>query len=297
MDRCRFVCFTFVLAVVGCGPGKATGDGSASDSDGETVSGSGATDTDGGSDYGDCDDYLECVAAIDPGMYPATEMAFGPESACWRTDPQVREGCLSACTAGLEAFAEAFPDEAKCGGTGSESTGGPEPTTGGPEPTTDGGINGHFLLAVSTTVDRGLPLQFIARNEVTEVNGAQQVSICLQSLSLKQGSVLQPREPVGDPLCFADLPIVNDEFVLDIGILHLDGLANPITSAAIVANLILEAEIEGEDFYCGRVTGDFTDPPVGAIDGSTFAAVRLDDVKVLPDPVIIDCQGTSVTDN
>lgn len=290
-----------VVLLLACSPGKETGEGPASDSGGETTVGTSATDTGGSGSYGDCDDYLECLGAIAPDMVAAAYMAYGPESACWHTNAQVMEGCLGACTAGLAAFGEAYPDEPKCGGgSGGETTSEPEPTTGGPEPTTGGpaaaGISGFFLLAVATTVDPGKPFQFLARNEVTEVDGAQKVSICLQPLSLSQGSVLKPREPVGEPLCFPEIQLDDDSFMLQTGVMKIAGGANPITGADLVMSLIFLAGIESDDFYCGNVAGEVMDPPVGSIVGSTFAAVRLDDVKVLPDPVLIDCFGTSVTD-
>lgn len=185
--------------------------------------------------------------------------------------------------------------------TGPEpTTTGPDPTTTGPEPTTGGptgiGITGDFLLAVSTTVDRSKPFQFIARNVVSEVDGQLVMSTCLQPLSLAQGKVTTPREPVGDPLCFADVPLGGGTFMLDLGVVMIAGATNPITGSDIVASLVLSGTIQGEDAYCGTVSGMVVDPPVGLIDGSTFAAVRLTDPGVLPVPVVIDCMGTSVSD-
>lgn len=168
-----------------------------------------------------------------------------------------------------------------------------EATTGGPEMF---GITGDFLLAVSTTVDRDKPLQFIASSVVTGTDGAPELSICLQPLTLGQGKVTTPREPVGDPLCFEGLAIVDGEFTLDMGIVMVSGMANPITGANIVASLLLAGTIESDDFYCGAVDGEVLEPPVGNIAGSTFAAVRLADVSVLPDPVVVDCDGRAVTD-
>jgi len=197
--------------------------------------------------------------------------------------------------------------------TGGVSTGGsvgsvgsttdePGPTTGatGSEPTTGApelfGITGEFLLAVGMSLDRDKPLQFIASSVVTMTDGAPQLSICLQPLSLAQGKVTTPREPVGDPLCFEGLAIVDGEFTIDMGVVMVTGMANPITGADIVASMIMAATIESDDFYCGAVTGEVLEPPVGDITGSTFAAVRLADVNVLPDPVIVNCDGYSVTD-
>jgi len=64
-----------------------------------------------------------------------------------------------------------------------------------------------------------------------------------------------------------------------------------------MSSVILAGTVKSDDLYCGTVTGEVTEPPIGSIEGSSFAAVRLSDVKVLPDPVVIDCAGKSVTDN
>lgn len=162
--------------------------------------------------------------------------------------------------------------------------------------TIEGDISGDFLLAVSTTVDLSKPLQFIATNTVTEADGKQTLATCLQPLTLTQGKVLVPRVPIGDPLCFAGLEIVDGAFTIDAGIVMVTGEANPITGANIVASLVMAGTIQSDDLYCGTVTGEVMEPPVGDITGSSFAAVRLTDTAVLPNPVIIDCKGTSVTD-
>jgi len=158
-------------------------------------------------------------------------------------------------------------------------------------------ISGEFLLAVSTTVDRSKPLQFLATNTVTEQDGARTLSTCLQPLTLEVGKVLTPREPVGAPLCFEGLPIVDGSFVIDAGEVAVDGTANPITASNIVATLLMAGSIKSEDLYCGAVSGVVLVPEiVGSIDGSSFAAVRVADMAALPDPVVVDCMGSSVTD-
>lgn len=163
--------------------------------------------------------------------------------------------------------------------------------------TIEGDISGDFLLAVSTTVDLSKPLQFIATNTVTlDADGKTMLKVSLQPLSLEQGKVTTPRLPVGDPLVFENIEIVNGKFTLDAGTVMVTGMANPITGSDIVASLIMTANIMGEDLYCGSVTGDVMSPLMVSIEGSTFAAVRLADVKVLPDPVVITCGGDAVTD-
>jgi hypothetical protein len=190
---------------------------------------------------------------------------------------------------------------------GQSSTGGPSPTgepgstsyTGVTEAT--GGIdaydiNGDFLLAVSTTVDRTKPLQFIATNTVTETDGKLVLSTCLQPLSLTMGKVTVPREPIGDPLCFDELEIADNKFTVDAGVVMVTGMANPITGSDIVASLVMAAEIQSDDLYCGTVSGMVMMPLELDIMGSSFAAVRLADKAVLPKDVLIDCMGTTLTD-
>ncbi|MBK7827503.1 hypothetical protein [Nannocystis sp.] len=188
------------------------------------------------------------------------------------------------------------------------TTGGPDSTTDGPDSTTSGpdsttgaptlfDLNGDFLLAVSTTVDRSHPFQYIATNSVTEMNGKLLLSTCLQPLTLDIGKILTPRQPLGEPLCFADVALVDGKFTLDMGSVAIAAMTNPITGSDIaLSSLVLAGTIQSDDLYCGTVTGEVTQPPVGSIEGSSFAAVRLTDVKLLPDPVVIDCKGTSVTD-
>lgn len=208
------------------------------------------------------------------------------------------------CGPDPEGKFEEFTEQTKEGTGGAESTGDPGTTTdeptGGTAATTGGpvafDISGDFLLAVSTTVDRSKPLQFIATNTVTEMDGKMLLDSCLQPLTLMAGKVTMPREPIGDPLCFKGLEVVDGQFTLDAGVVMVTGMANPITGANIVASLIMAGTIQSDDLYCGTVTGTVMEPPVGDIAGSSFAAVRLADKTVLPNPVTIDCKGTTVTD-
>ncbi len=160
-----------------------------------------------------------------------------------------------------------------------------------------GDISGQFLFAVSTTVDISKPFQFIATNTVTTDDaGVTTMRVELQPLSLTQGKTTEPREPVGDPLVFTDIPVVDGRFLLDAGEITLVGSANPITGSDIVATLKMTGNILGDAFYCGSVTGDVVSPLQLNIDGSTFAAERLEDPSVLPTNVQIDCEGATVTD-
>lgn len=160
-----------------------------------------------------------------------------------------------------------------------------------------GDINGDFLLAVSTTVNPPTPLQFIATNTVTmDEDGKLLLSVSLQTLTLKQGQVTNPRQPIDEPLVFKDLPLVDGKFTIDAGTVMVSGMANPITGANITATLVMAGTIMEDDFYCGSVDGEVLDPPVGSIAGSEFAAVRLTDKTKLPTDVTINCARETVTD-
>lgn len=232
-----------------------------------------------------------------------TTMRLQAASACLGGGLMMLAACGPDPEGKFDEFVEQTRDDAGLKTTGMGETTA-EPTT--TDATTETGdtatetadINGDFLLAVSTVVDKSKPLQFIATNTVTGEPGAQVLSVCLQALTLEQGKVLVPRQPIGEPLCFMDLPIaVDGTFTIDAGEVKVDGMANPITGANIVATLVMAGEIKDSDFYCGTVTGEVKEPPIGTIDGSTFAAVRLADKTVLPTDVIINCAKTpTVTD-
>lgn len=205
------------------------------------------------------------------------------------------------CGPDAEGKFDEFVEQTKEDSVGASSTGGPGTTTEEPTGSSTGGpaaydISGDFLLAVSTTVDRSKPLQFIATNTLVDNGGKLALDTCLQPLTLMQGKVTVPREPIGEALCFKGLEVKDGAFTIDAGIVMVTGEANPITGANIVASLIMMGTVQSDDLYCGTVTGEVMEPPVGAVDGSTFAAVRLTDKTMLPNPVTIDCKGTTVTD-
>jgi hypothetical protein len=161
-----------------------------------------------------------------------------------------------------------------------------------------GDINGQFLMAISTVIAVDLPLQFLVTNTLTVTeDGTTVVSAELQPLSLNPGARTKPREPVGDPLSFAGVEVVDGKFAIDAGTVMVTGAANPITGSDIVATLRLEANIISEDFYCGKVLGDVTSPLMASIEPATFAAVRVADPTMLPADVTINCEGATVTDD
>lgn len=158
-------------------------------------------------------------------------------------------------------------------------------------------ISGTFLLAVSTVISADLPLQFIVTNTMkTNMDGSVTLDSSLQPLALDLSSVTMPRTPVGDPLEFMNLPIVDGQFEIDAGTVMVTGMANPVTGSDIEATLLMKGQIEGVDFYCGSIEGDLVSPLMSTLKGSTFAAVRLTDPMVLPTDVTINCAEKTVTD-
>lgn len=158
-------------------------------------------------------------------------------------------------------------------------------------------ISGQFHLAISTIIAPDLPMQFIATNEVTDDgSGGKLLKSCLQPLTLEQGKVTTPRMPIGEPLCFENLPVGDGTFVIDAGVVKVTGMANPVTGGDIEATLTLNGTIISADFYCGDITGDVMSPLMAPLAGSTFAAVRLTDPSMLPVDVTKNCKGDTITD-
>ncbi len=225
----------------------------------------------------------------------------------WRAGLLAGAVVLAACGPDPAGKYQEFIDDTRESSTGMTEPTGPgtsEPAT--TEPGTSTGdtpvevfdISGDFLLAVSTVVDPVKPLQFIATNTVTmDADGGQVLDVCLQPLTLMQGKVTVPREPIGEPLCFKGVVIVYGGFVIDAGTVAVTGMANPITQSDIVASLVMTGKVEDADFYCGTVNGEVMEPPLGSIEGSNFAAVRLADKTMLPTDVTYNCDRATVTDS
>lgn len=165
-----------------------------------------------------------------------------------------------------------------------------------PDPGID--LTGTSLLAISTTVSKDLPLQFIS-TVVQHVDdmGNITIDISLQPLSLELMKVTVPREPVGTVLEFKGIPVIDGaSYTVDAGETMVTGMANPITGSDITATLLMEATVVDANFVCGTVSGDVTSPLMTSINGSTFAAVRLEDPNVLPTDVTINCARDTRTD-
>jgi hypothetical protein len=150
---------------------------------------------------------------------------------------------------------------------------------GAPEGTT-------YLLALATPLDPGLPLQFLAEIELVDA----ELVISLQPLSLDQGSMTAPRQPVGDVL----VPVVDfmtPAFSAQLDDVTIPGAANPVSGADIVGSITLIGSLAGAGTPCGQAEGMLTAPDEISLVGSTWAATSVAGPESLPDGFASSCPG------
>jgi hypothetical protein len=158
-------------------------------------------------------------------------------------------------------------------------------------------VSGTFLFAIEPVpVSTGLYLQFIATTtlEVAADGSGGTMAIDFQPLSLDQGQNLVPREPVGEIINTTGIEVTpGGTFRIESlgGELMVVGEANPLTGSPITADLGLEGFIQSEDLYCGNVFGEVLSPIQASLEGSTFAAVRIEatDPASLPTDFTVAC--------
>lgn len=147
-------------------------------------------------------------------------------------------------------------------------------------------MSGTFLFALETPLGPDLPLQFATTITMTpNENGVGGVAdFSFQPLSLDPGAVQEPQECVGEPLVYSDVEYDGEgEFELDMGEFMIPGSANPILGSDIALTMFLSGGFVHTDALCGTSTGELTSPLEGDLDGSVWAAIRLDDDGCNPD--------------
>jgi hypothetical protein len=139
--------------------------------------------------------------------------------------------------------------------------------------------SGYYLFALETSLGPDLPLQFVTTVVYTAAeDGSGLVDLSFQPLSLNQGETMIPREYIGEPLVFEDIPVTPEgTFDVDMGLVMVTGAANPVTGGDIEATILVHAEIRDEDHMCGEFEGMLMSPLEYDLAGSTFGAMRLAD--------------------
>lgn len=96
--------------------------GSPTSNDPSGVGATGDEPTGGATDTGDapeptravCEQYLECLAVIDPESLPAAQQGFGANGTCWQGSSAEVQQCINACQTALEQAHGFHPSEPKC---------------------------------------------------------------------------------------------------------------------------------------------------------------------------------------
>ncbi len=148
-------------------------------------------------------------------------------------------------------------------------------------------VSGTFILALDPSIASGLPLQFLVTGTFTATPTGGTLDLEMQPLSLNPQSTTEPRLPVGEALVYNGIEVREDgSFDVVIGETTVVGEANPITGSEITADLTMTGFIQSEDLMCGIVNGMLLSPIENSLDGSTFAAVRVQgtDPASFPEP-------------
>jgi hypothetical protein len=156
--------------------------------------------------------------------------------------------------------------------------------------------SGRFWLGLAPILDLSKPMAFIAEVsfEVSE-DGAMGQLISM-SLDPRVCATSDPAQPsAGEGIEYQPSPATtinpDGSFVAELGQQSVPGAANCISGSFIDAVITLRGQVISPDAFCGRVTGDLILPFEYTLNGSTFAAYRLndgDDITTLAVPKSCD---------
>jgi hypothetical protein len=150
-------------------------------------------------------------------------------------------------------------------------------------------VSGEFLLTIRPAFSPNDTLQFLGTIELTETAAGATVDFSFQPLdALRCGGT---RVPVGDPLVLQGVEVnQSGAFLSAFEQAIVPPEANGVSCSRIRADVILQGNLKSTDLFCGSVSGEvFAPPGVPALDGSTFAAIRVPAGTIgpdLPDPVV-----------
>jgi hypothetical protein len=251
------------------GQGDATGNAaseSESEADGEAPR------------LGPCAQYIECVMDVAPGSVSGVVATYGEQGSCWELPGVQEEHCWSDCRGQMSVLRDLHPDAESCWECSSDDDcPEDEPVCGvvAHECQPDGSNEGAstFLMAVSLSLAPSTPLQYLTSAEVQ--NG--ELSLALQPLTLDVGSTTEPRTPHGDPIVVPPILVVGQSFNFALDNLNVAGATNPITGSDLVASFEFQGTFVNSTMLCGTVAGQITAPLAADLEGSTFAAVVVED--------------------
>lgn len=160
---------------------------------------------------------------------------------------------------------------------------------------------GVWFFAVSATLDREKPLYI----ETTITPNGDTWDFSFQPLTADEviaddGSTTprdNPREPVGDPIITSGVTIESSgAFTVTAADITVQGAANPLTGRDIRGTITLTGTL-GPLNGCGDVTGEIVEPLTLNLNGSTFAARRVDDGDPNDiDPVLYNCDAVDLSE-
>jgi hypothetical protein len=144
-------------------------------------------------------------------------------------------------------------------------------------------VTGEFYLSLSPAPTPTLLFRYIATTVLEEGPSGYTIDLSLQPLDR------DTLEPVGDPQISDDVPVSEaGTFEAYFPDTIIPGRANPVSGQTLTADVTLVGQLRNEDLYCGDADGMVKSPLTLALDGSTFAAIRVEEGTTgtdLPEPV------------
>ena len=155
--------------------------------------------------------------------------------------------------------------------------------------TPDGGeqldFSGRYLLALATTLAPTAPIYI--ETTVTVDPADFTIDFVFQPLKTDMVDGMprpDARTAVGPQIVVDDVPLSEEgRFEVDLGMVEVNGDANPISGGDIVATIQLQGFVTSATSFCGSATGDVTAPTMLPLAGSTFGAaiIDVDDINMV----------------
>jgi hypothetical protein len=138
-------------------------------------------------------------------------------------------------------------------------------------------LSGTFYLALAPTLDPTKPMVFLSTIEISIAEDGQSGTITRMQLDPR---TCEDRQVSAEGnVLFEGESIINaeGEYTLDFGEQIVPGAANCISGSLIQATIKLQGRVLNEDQICGEVSGMLIQPFEYDLEGSTFAAYRVEE--------------------